>query len=214
LNNVHPIIDRINQDFTAKTEIRDRTLKRSRELIRHCANSIRATHRNDVEEASDLLEQARVIAVEMVAEAKQLPDIYFAGYTQDALKEYSEAHLTRALILGQPLPTPQDLEVENAAYINGLAESVGELRRYALDALRRGKVETSERTLDMMDEIYTGLITVDFPAAITSGLRRKTDIARGVLERTRGDVTTAVRQEEMKQALAAFEERVKTKDEG
>ena len=208
MNNVHEIINRINQDFTAKSEIRDRTLKRSRELIRYCANSIRATHRDDDEEATELLQSAQSIAAEMVAEARQLPDIYYAGYTQDALKEYSEAHLTRALILGQALPTPQDLDVEDAAYINGLAETVGELRRYALDALRRGKVATSEKMLDMMDEIYTGLLTVDFPSAITRGLRRNTDIARSILERTRGDVTTAVRQEEMKQALEAFEQRV------
>jgi len=208
LNNVHEIINRINRDFTVKAEIRDRTLKRSRELIRYCANSIRATHRNDDEEATALLQSAQSIAAEMTAEARQFPDIYFAGYTQDALKEYSEAHLTHALILGQTLPTPQDLDVENAAYVNGLAETVGELRRYALDALRRGEVATSEKMLDMMDEIYTGLLTVDFPSAITRGLRRNTDIARSILERTRGDVTTAVRQEEMKQALQAFEAQV------
>jgi len=151
LNNVHEIINRINQGFTAKSEIRDRTLKRSRELIRYCANSIRATHRDDDEEATELLQSAQSIAAEMVTEARQLPDIYFAGYTQDALKEYSEAHLTRALILGEALPTPQDLDVEDAAYINGLAETVGELRRYALDALRRGEVATSEKMLDMME---------------------------------------------------------------
>ena len=208
MNNVHEIINRINRDFTVKAEIRDRTLKRSRELIRYCANSIRATHRNDDEEATALLQSAQSIAAEMTAEARQFPDIYFAGYTQDALKEYSEAHLTHALILGQTLPTPQDLDVENAAYVNGLAETVGELRRYALDALRRGEVATSEKMLDMMDEIYTGLLTVDFPSAITRGLRRNTDIARSILERTRGDVTTAVRQEEMKQALQAFEAQV------
>ncbi len=213
MNNVHEIINRINQNFTAKTEIRDRTLKRSRELIRYCANSIRATHRDDDEEATTLLKSAQSIAAEMVAEARQMPDIYYAGYTQDALKEYSEAHLTRALILGKALPTPQDLDVEDAAYINGLAETVGELRRYALDALRRGEVATSEKMLDMMDEIYTGLLTVDFPSAITRGLRRNTDIARSILERTRGDVTTAVRQEEMKQALETFEAQIE-KDVG
>ena len=210
MNNIHKLINGINQDFTVKAEIRNRTLKRSRELIRYCANSIRATHRDDDEEATKLLQSAQSIAAEMVAEARQFPDIYFAGYTQDALKEYSEAHLTHALILGQALPSPQDLDVENAAYINGLAETVGELRRYALDALRRGEVATSEKMLDMMDEIYTGLLTVDFPSAITRGLRRNTDIARSILERTRGDVTTAVRQEEMKQALQTFEAQVET----
>jgi len=204
------IIQTINDEFSAKSAVRDATLARSRELIKHCANTIRATHRRDAAEADALLQQADAIAAEMTANAKQYPDIYFAGYTQDALKELAEAHLTRALILNSPLPAPGDLGIENAAYVNGLAEAVGELRRFALDALRRGEIAASERALDLMDEIYTQLITVDFPSAITRDLRRKTDIARSILERTRGDVTTAIRQEAMKKALATFEERVTT----
>jgi translin len=209
LSDLQTIIESINQDFAVKTEIRDKTLKRSRELIRYCANTIRATHRGEVEQALDLLTKANVIAAEMIAGTEGFPDLYYAGYTQDALKELAEAHLTRALILDKPLPTPHELNVENAAYINGLAETVGELRRYALDALRRNDIAASERMLGLMDEIYTNLITVDFPPAITGDLRRKTDIARSILERTRGDVTTAVRQEAMKKALAVFEARVK-----
>ncbi len=202
------IIQTINDEFLAKSAVRDATLARSRQLIKHCANAIRATHRREPDTADALLQQADAIAAEMVADAKQYPDIYFAGYTQDALKELSEAHLTRALILNSTLPTPQSLGVESAAYVNGLAETVGELRRYALDSLRRGDVTASETMLDLMDEIYTLLITVDFPSAITRDLRRKTDVARSILERTRGDVTTAIRQEEMKTAMAVFEKRV------
>jgi translin len=126
------------------------------------------------------------------------------------MKELAEAYLTRSLILSEAPSTPAELDTENAAYVNGMAEAVGELRRYALDALRRGDVKESERMLDLMDEIYTGLITVDFPAAITGGLRRTTDVARSIIERTRGDVTTAVRQEAMKQALTTFEKRVQS----
>jgi len=208
VSDIQAIIQEINQDFSSKTVVRDRTLQRSRQLIAHCANAIRAIHRSDIEQADQLLAMAKEIATEMIAEAQQFADIYHAGYTQDALKELAEAYLTQAFIQGKPLPAPGDLQIENAAYINGLAETVGELRRYALDALRRGRVEVSEQMLDLMDEIYTGLVTVDFPAAITSGLRRQTDIARSILERTRGDVTTAIRQEAMKQTLAAFELRV------
>lgn len=202
------IIDQINQAFEAKSEVRDRTLSRSRSLIRHCANSIRATHRGDDTEAQALLQTARTAAREMVAEAGQYPDLYHAGYTQDALKELAEAHITRAIILEEPLPNPDALQVEYAAYLNGLAEAAGELRRFALDALRRGDVALAERLLGWMDDIYSGLVTVDFPDAITNGLRRSTDIVRGVLERTRGDVTTAVRQETMKSALQEFEQRI------
>ena len=202
------ITDRINQAFEAKSTVRDRTLSRSRSLIRHCANSIRATHRGDDEEALALLETARQAAAEMVADAQQYPDVYFAGYTQDALKELAEAHITRAVILAEPLPTPESLQVEYAAYLNGLAEAAGELRRFALDALRRGNVPQAEKILGCMDDIYGVLVTVDFPDAITNGLRRTTDMVRGVLERTRGDVTTAARQEAMKAALAEFEHRI------
>jgi translin len=202
------ITDRVNQAFEAKSAVRDRTLTRSRTLIRYCANSIRATHRGDDEEARALLDTARQAAAEMVADAQQYPDVYFAGYTQDALKELAEAHITRAIILTKPLPTPETLQVEYAAFLKGLAEAAGELRRFALDALRQGKVQQAEKILGYMDDIYSVLVTIDFPDAITNGLRRTTDMVRGVLERTRGDVTTAVRQETMKAALVEFEQRI------
>lgn len=201
-------IDRINEAFEAKSAVRDAAITRSRELIRHCANSIRATQRGDDAEAQTLLQTARQVAAEIIAAAQRYPDLYYAGYTQDALKELAEAHITRAIILGEALPTPELLQVEYAAYLNGLAEAAGELRRFALDALRRGNVTLAERILGEMDEIYSALTTVDFPDAITGGLRRNTDMVRGVLERTRGDVTTAVRQETMKTALAHFEQRL------
>jgi translin len=207
-NSLQTIIDQVNQVFEAKSAVRDRTLQRSRELIRYCANSIRATHRADDAEAKSLLQAAQKIASEMVAEAQQYQDVYHAGYTQDALKEFAEAHLTRAIVLDEALPTPESLNVEYAAYLNGLAEAAGELRRFALDGLRQGKVAEAEKILTRMDDIYSVLITVDFPDAITSGLRRTTDMVRGVLERTRGDVTTAVRQEAMMAALEKFEARI------
>jgi translin len=144
----------------------------------------------------------------MIAEAQKYPDIYHAGYTQDALKELAEAHITEAVIWNKPIPSPESLQVEHAAYLNGLAEAAGELRRFVLDALRRGEVERAEEILREMDDIYSLLLTIDFPSAITGGLKRSTDMVRGVLERTRGDVTTAVRQEAMKEALRSFEERV------
>ena len=208
MQELQTVIDTINQAFEAKSAVRDRTLRRSRELIRHCANSIRATHRSDDAEAQTLLQTAREAAAEMVAEAREYPDLYYAGYTQDALKELAEAHITRAIILEEPLPTPEKLNVEHAAYLNGLAEAAGELRRFALDALRQGNVSQAEKILGQMDDIYSVLVTVDFPDAITGGLRRNTDMVRGVLERTRGDVTTAVRQETMKAALQTFEQRI------
>ena len=208
LQELQTLTDRINQTFEAKSAVRNNTLTRSRELIRHCANSIRATQRGDDAEAQALLQTARETAAEMIADAMQYPDVYYAGYTQDALKELAEAHITRAVILQEPLPAPEALKVEYAAYLNGLAEAAGELRRFALDALRQGDVSLAERILGDMDDIYSALITVYFSDAITGGLRRNTDMVRGVLERTRGDVTTAVRQEAMRIALQQFEQRI------
>jgi translin len=208
MNELQTIIDSICEGFEAKNAIRDETLRRSRELIRYCANSIRASHRDDFDDARSLLATGRAAAAEMAADVHQYPDLFYAGYTQDALKELAEAHITYALITGEALPTPEELGVEPPAYLNGLAEAVGEARRYVLDRLRRGDVATGERLLAVMDDVYSLLITVDFPDAITGGLRRNTDMVRGVLERTRGDLTTAVRQEEMKAALRDFGERV------
>jgi translin len=208
MSNLQVVVDTICDEFEVKNALRDETLRRSRQLIRYCANSIRASHRDDFGEARQLLATARAAAAEMVADIAGYPDLYYTGYTQDALKELCEAHIAYALITDEPVPPPQELNVEASAYLNGLAEAASEMRRYVLDRLRRGDVAVGERLLAAMDEIYSLLITVDFPDAITGGLRRNTDMVRGVLERTRGDLTTAVRQEEMKAALRAFSQRI------
>ena len=208
MHTLDEIADRIRSSFEAKNQIRDQTLQRSRELIRYCANSIRATHRADFEKASQLLATAHQAASELVECVAGYPDLYYAGYTQDAMKELAEASITHALITDGPLPAPADLGVEYPAYLNGLGEAVGELRRYVLDIIRRGQVERGEVMLAAMDEIYAILVTMDFPDAITGRLRRTTDVVRGVLERTRGDLTMAMRQDKLQVALRAFEERV------
>ncbi len=202
------IVDSIRDEFEVKNDARDEALRRSRQLIRLCANSIRAIHRDDIQDAQQLLQSARTAAAELIEGVAAYPDLYFTGYTQDALKELSEAFITFAIVSDDELPSPQTLQVESAAYLNGLAEAAGELRRYVLDRLRKGDVATGERLLAAMDEIYSVLVTVDFPDAITGGLRRSTDMVRGVLERTRGDLTTAVRQEEMKAALRAVSSQI------
>lgn len=201
-------MERIRTDLTRKNEVRDLTLARSRTLIRHCANSIRATHRREYELARQLLDEAKAAGETMCAEARIYWDIYHAGYVQDALKELAEAAITLALVTLEPLPDPDALGIEYAAYLNGLGEAIGEMRRFALDSMRRGDLDEAERILEVMDEAYSYLVTVDFPDALTRGLRRTTDMVRGVTERTRGDLTTAVRQEQLRSALRAFEERL------
>lgn len=200
------IIEDIRTEFTAKNQVRDTTLNRSRELIRYCALSIRAIHRHEWPEAEAMLATARQAAAVMSADLADHNDLYEAGYTQDALKELAEAHTLYAFVRGGALPGPVELSVPAAAYLNGLAEAASELRRFALDLIRLGRSSEAEPYLVMMDEVYSHLVTMDFPDALTGGLRRTTDVLRGVLERTRGDLTVAVRQEELETALLAFEQ--------
>lgn len=213
LDRLDSIADSIRADWTERNTVRDATLVRSRELIRLCATVIRASHRNDLDKARQLLIEAREAATAMCSEAAPYPDLYYAGYTQDALKELAEAYITVALAQDEPLPTPQEIEIEAPAYLNGLAEAASEMRRRSLDLIRRGDNAEAERLLSTMDEIYAVLMTFDFPNAITGGLRRRVDALRGVLERTRGDLTMSMRQDALRRALHEFEQRIGMIDE-
>jgi translin len=202
------IIENIRAEFSQKNQVRDVTLGRSRELIRLCSLSIRAIHRHEWEQANALLANAREAASVMTADLAAYADLNEAGYTQDALKELVEAHVLYAFVQDLDLPGPIELGVPPAAYLNGLAEAASELRRFVLDLIRLGQTAQGEPYLALIDEVYSHLITIDFPDALTGGLRRTTDMLRGVLERTRGDLTVAVRQEELQNALSVFESRV------
>ncbi len=186
------IIPAIVAEFTAKNAAREQALAASRQLIRLSANSIRAVHRGEFERAATILEEARSIRDNAVAALEGHADIYHAGFLHDAQKEYAEARTTLALLSGDAIPSPSELGVEPAAYLNGIAEAVGELRRMLLDKLRRGEYDGCEAILASMDDIYAALVTIDFPDAMTGGLRRTTDQTRGILERTRGDLTMAI----------------------
>lgn len=188
-----------------KNAARERALPKSRAAIRFCANSIRATHRQEAETAQTLLQQAATLLAEMAADLHDHHDIFYAGFVQDAQKEYAEAATFATMTQSQPLPTAQDLALGWAAYLNGLAEAVGELRRYVLDQLRHGNFEACEVYLRYMDDVYALLVSVDFPDAITAGLRRTTDVTRGILEKTRGDLTTAVTQAQLQQTMLSLQ---------
>jgi translin len=210
MSDLDSISDAIRTAFVAKNAARDAAISRSRELIRHCAESIRATHRREWENAQVKLATAQAAADELRAVVQNYADLYYSGYMQDALKEVVEAFATYAIIRGEDLPTPESLNVDHAAYLNGLAEAATELRRFILDLLRRedADVTEAERLLNWMDSIYDQLVTFDFPDAITGDLRRRTDVVRGVLERTRGDLTTTIQQHRLQAALKRFEGRV------
>jgi len=196
------ICDQIRRGFDQKTALRDEALKQARELTRHASLAIRAIHREDHAEAQAEIALGRELAQALTNTLRtEHPDLFFAGYTQDAIKEYCEACLTVAMIKGEPLPTPQELDAEPPAYLNGLTETLGELRRRCLDLLRPGYSAEVERLLAMMDDVFTQLVTMDYPDAITDGLRRRTDLARGIIERTRADITVSFRQNELESKL-------------
>lgn len=182
-------------------EARERALALSRQITRFSANSIRATHRADYEEARGLIERANELRSEVEVERHKHPSVYFGGYVEDALKEYVEAHATLAFAEGSQLPTMSELDVGAAVYMNGLAESIGEMRRLVLDLLRGDDFAKCESYLEIMDEVYSVLVTLDYPDGVTRGLRRTTDVMRGVIERTRGDITVALRQRSLEAQL-------------
>lgn len=189
-------------------EVREHALVTSRLLTRQCARCIRAAHRAEFDEAARMLSEAQDMVSNLRASVETYPGILTAGYTQDALKEYTEAALVYAFLTGSEPPSADDLRVEPASYLNGLAEAASELRRAILDRLRQGRVYEVEPLLEIMDDVYSLLMTVDYPDAITGGLRRSNDALRPVLERTRGDVTAAIRQEQLTAALAACEQHI------
>ncbi|MFN3492622.1 MAG: haloacid dehalogenase [Anaerolineales bacterium] len=204
MQKLESIAEQIRKDFDARTSARDNALAQARQLTRACSLAIRAVHRDDVEGMNANLQEAGEIANKLRDSLKNYPDLFYAGYTQDALKEFVEANITCALIRNQPLQTPIELGVEPATYLNGLAEVIGELRRRTLDILRHGYSEEAERLLNYMDEIYSILVTMDYPDAITNGLRRQTDVARSIIEKTRGDITFSLRGEHLEQSISAL----------
>jgi translin len=201
MQKLEAITDQIRKVFDARTSARDLALAQARQLTRACSLAIRAVHRDDVDTMKNQLAEASQLADTLRSSLAKFPDLFYAGYTQDALKEFVEANVTCALIRNEPLQTPEDLLVEPSTYLNGLAEVVGELRRRTLDILRHGYSQEAERLLGIMDEIYSVLVTMDYPDAITNGLRRQTDLARSIIEKTRGDITFSLRGEHLEKSI-------------
>jgi translin len=199
-------VDEIIGRFEAMSSARDAAVTKGRQVVRLAANAVRALHRG--EDASSLLSEAKGLLSSIRETTEPYPNVYWAGYVQDAMKEYAEAEITAAFLAGKPVPGASALQVEDAAWLNGLAEAASELRRDTLDALRHDDTARAEELLALMDAVYSVLVTVDFPDAVTGGLRRTTDQFRGVLERTRGDVTMSVRQSRLEHALRETEKRI------
>jgi translin len=198
-------LDRLAADlhrrFDETTAARERALPAARRSIRASANAIRAIHRLEFDRARELIEASRAALQDGLDAVRDHPAVRSAGYLQDAQKEYAEANITLAVVTGGELPTPETLAVEDAPYLNGMAEAIGEARRRVLDILRTGAVDEGERLLGAMEDMYGVLVTMDYPDAITLNLRRTTDVARSLIEKTRGDLSIAFVQRDLHDAL-------------
>ena len=204
MDNLDNIAEQLRKDLVSRDEAREKLLPLCRDAIRHSSNAIRAVHRQEFKQAKDSIYTAR----KLLSEAEgigEYSETGGSGIIRDAQKEYAEANITLALVTGETLPRHVELGVDAAAYLNGMGESVGEIRRYLLDAMRQGDLSRGEELLGAMDDIYSVLVTMDFPDAITQGLRRTTDMVRGVLEKTRSDLTLAIRQKALETRLGEFQ---------
>ena len=201
VEDLETIAAELRPHFAAEDEAREKALRSCRQVIRHSADAIRAVHRQEQDKAKGLLDSAYELLRELNHDLDKHGRLLHSGFVHDAQKEFAEGYITLALIAGESLPRPEALGVSNASYLDGLGESVGELRRYVLDSLRRGDFSRCEELLAIMDEIYGILITMDFPELLAHGLRRTTDAIRGIIERTRGDLTVALTQKELETKL-------------
>lgn len=201
MDNLESISEQIRKNLSAKDEAREKMLPLCRDSIRYSSNAIRAIHRQEFKLAGELVRTARSILTDAEKAVQDNGELGSAGLIRDAQKELAEANITLAIVTGKPLPEPDELGVDAAAYLNGLGEAVGELRRYLLDGMRQGDLSRGEELLSAMDNIYGVLVTMDYPDAITGGLRRTTDMVRGVLERTRSDLTLGMRLKDLENRL-------------
>jgi len=191
----------VRAELDEKFAARELALKNCRKIIQASSKAIRALHRGDVAGADELLAQGRALIDEAEAPLTEHRDIYHAGFFYDAVKEYAEAELTKALVLKNPLPLPSDLGLHAVPYLKGLGEAVGELRRRLLDQLRKGELAEAEETFADMEVIHGLLAALDYPDGMTSQLRRTTDVARSLIERSRADLTTTIVQERLRRQL-------------
>ena len=205
--------EKARKNLAAKDAAREKSLKLCREVLRYSTNAIRAVHRGEYEDGQNMLASARLLLKDLDKALSKHQELFDAGYVYNAQKEYVEGCITHALISGGDLTDHEEMGVSCASYLNGMGEAVGELRRHLLDCTRKGEISRCEALLSIMDDVYGVLVTMDFPDAVTGGLRRTTDIVRGILEKTRGDLTVSLRQRELEQKLASFEQRLEPSPE-
>jgi translin len=204
------ISDGIRARFDAMDKARESALATSRKITRNSGDSIKAIHREEWEQAGSLMKETRDLVKFIHDSLQEFPGLYYSGYVEDSQVEFAEVSILYSVLRGMPLPTPESLMIENTAYLKGVGDATGELRRHILDLIRKSRPEDAEKYLDIMDEFYTEMMSFDYPDAIMHGLRKKTDVARSLIERTRGDLTNALQVKELETSMKQFEMNFKT----
>lgn len=206
LGRIDQFADEAREQLEAIHADRERAYTTSREVVQAASATIKAVHREEFDEARAQVQRTKELYERMMKAVKASPEIGFGGFVGDAAREYAEAALVLALIADNELPGPDEMGVDSADWLNGLGDTVGELRRHVLDLIRHDQVDEAEKYLAMMDEIYQTIMSFDYPQAVTKGLRTRSDQARGAVERTRGDLTNALRQSRLERRMRQLEE--------
>jgi translin len=209
MRGMNEICDQIRVRFDEMDRARERSLGLCRQIIRDSGDAIKAIHRGEWDRADELVQETGALVRQVNELLSDKPDIYYSGFVGNAQTEYAEVSILRAVLRDTAIPSPHELAIDDAAYLNGVGDAIGELRRHILDLIRKGQPEEGEKYLDIMDEFYTEMMSFDYPDAITHGLRKKTDVARSLIERTRGDLTNALQVKDLKNAMAKFEKEIK-----
>ena len=207
MESIKDICGRIRTRFDDMDQARESALATARKVTRNSGDSIKSIHRGEWEQAESLMKETRELVTFLHDSLRDFPEIYYSGYVEDSQVEFAEVSILYAVLRGLPLPGPASLMIENTAYLKGVGDATGELRRHILDLIRTGRPEEGEKYLDTMDEYYTEMMSFDYPDAIMHGLRKKTDVARSLIERTRGDLTNALEIKGLQESMARFEKK-------
>ena len=200
------ILEKIQEELRKREGVREEVQKDMRRATRLSKQAILFTHQERFEDAKNLLEEAGRIFSKLREASKGHPDLFHSGLVSAAFEEYAEAYTLLMLIEEDRFIGPEELGIPVISYVLGLGDVVGELRRRALDSIRKGKVEAAEKCLETMEHIYSELSAMDDAYLLVSGLRRKCDVARRLIEITRGDVTIEARRSALERSILKLEE--------
>ncbi len=203
------VLKEIEKELQEKEKVRENAQKDVRKATSLSKQAILLIHQNRLKEARKLAERAKQIISKLNDLSATHPSIIYGGMFSAALQEYAEANIFLTLVNESRFVTPSEINVPSVDYVLGLADVIGELRRRALDALREGNVSKGEECLQLMDEIYIELMAMDESYMLVVGLRRKCDVARKIIEVTRGDVTQEMRRSQLENYLKRFEKQAK-----